>query len=452
MNNPLSRYKARLFATSPPYVLSIFRIVFGLFMIYEIIDYFRIGLVKNMFVLPAINFKYDFFTWLNPLPEFWLNAILILLLVSAVCMTLGIFFKWACRIFSIGYLYLFLLDKSIYNNHIYLFILLAFLFSFTDADKNLSIISNRSPKERIPYWQQFIFQLQFVIVYFYGGIAKLKYDWLIHCQPVRSMVEFIPDSNILAGFLKNEMAVYVFNYGGILIDLGAPLLLWNKNLRRWAIYPFILFHILNSILFKDIGIFPFVMLSGLILFYRPDELPLLRKWGGKTGREKKFSNITSVHSDLNAQIPYVLLLFVAFQLLFPLRGFFLPNDMDWTTVGNRFSWRMKVDNRNINAMGFTIADSHGIDLVQVPINQLVNDMQILNLSMDPRSVRQFAIMLKEKSANYTNEAHQVKANIIVSYNGRPPQFFVDPGKDMASVRYSPFRRIEWVIPVNETNN
>lgn len=421
-------------------------------MIYEIIDYFRIGLVKNMFVLPAINFKYDFFTWLNPLPEFWLNAILGILLVLAICITLGIFFKWACRIFSIGYLYVFLLDKSIYNNHIYLFILLAFLFSFTDADKSLSINPYRSSKGRIPYWQQFIFQLQFAIVYFYGGIAKLKYDWLIGCQPVRSMIEFIPDSNILAGLIKNEFAVYVFNYGGILIDLAAPFLLWNKNFRRWAIYPLILFHILNSIIFKDIGIFPFVMLAGLILFYRSDELPFIGKWIDKTEEENISGDRHAERTALKAHIPYLLVLYVVFQLLFPLRGFFLPNDMDWTTIGNRFSWRMKVDSRNIHSMVFTTADSRGFELFPVPINQLVNDMQILNLSMDPRSVRQFAIMLKERSSEKFPEAQQVKANIMVSYNGRRPQFFVDPSNDLASVRYSPFRKLDWVNPMIKAEN
>lgn len=446
MDFSLPTIKAWLNKPTAPYVVSLFRIVFGAFMVYEIIDYFRIGLVKNMFVLPAINFRYDYLTWLKPLPELWLHLILGALLVFALCMTLGLFFKWACRLFAAGYLYIFLLDKSIYNNHIYLFILLAFLLSFTDADKSLSVVSRKLKSVTIPNWQQFILQFQIVIVYFYGGLAKLRYDWLVECQPMRLLIEHMPDQHFLAGILKNDFGIYLLNYGGLLLDLGAPLFLWNKQWRRWAIYPFVLFHIFNSIIFRDIGIFPYVMISCLILFYYADELPYLKNKLNKNPAKKKLKKASPdpIREQALRKVPAVLVIYFVFQLLFPLRGYFLPNDMDWTTIGNRFSWRMKVDSRSIEKLEFIMIDTERNQSSPIEINRLINDMQILNISMDPRSAKDFASMLMIRAAAMNMQEIDVKAEIMVSYNGRQSQYFLSPDRDLTTVPYSPFTRLDWV--------
>ena len=433
-----------------PNVLSMFRILFGLFMTYQIIDYFRIGLVRNMFVLPAVNFRYDYLKWLKPLPEPVLNIILGLLLACAICIALGIFFKWSCRIFAFGYLYIFLLDKSIYNNHIYLFILLAILLSFTDADKAFSVTSRKYKINSIPNWQPFILQLQIIIVYFYGGIAKLKFDWLFKCEPMRTLVENIPDSHVLAALIKNDLGVYLFNYGGLLLDLGAPLWLWNRRIRNWAIIPIILFHILNSIVFQDIGIFPFVMLGSLILFYSLDEIPLVRRFWNKEVPAEQRTGITlsktNFTSGCNRSCLYILISYFVFQLLFPLRGYFLPNDMDWTTIGNRFAWRMKVDTREFKEMTYTVMNNQGQTAV-VEIQKLVNDMQILNLFIDPRSSMDFAKMLQQKAKEMDISNIRVNGTIRVGYNGREIQNFINPDQELTSAEYSPFKTIDWVYPV-----
>src|SRR5688572_31545866 len=81
-------------------LLGIYRILFGLFMTYNMFRYFRIGLIENMFVHPRINFSYDGFYWLKPLPEVYLNILLGALLICGCLIAAGIFFKWACRFFA----------------------------------------------------------------------------------------------------------------------------------------------------------------------------------------------------------------------------------------------------------------------------------------------------------------------------------------------------------------
>jgi len=431
-------------------VLGIYRILFGLFMAFNLFRYFRIGLVENMFVLPKINFKYDGFHWLKPLPEVYLNILLGALLVAACLIAAGVLFKWACRFFAFGYLYLFLLDKSIYNNHIYLFILLAFLLSFTDADKVLAIKNKGSSGYLIPRWQQVILQMQVVIVYFYGGIAKLTHDWIFNAEPIRSMVGYLSHDSLLYSLLNNEGAIQILNFGGLALDIGAPLLLWYKPLRKWSVWFFIVFNFMNSRLFQDIGIFPFIMLVNLILFFEAHEIPLLKikkisiKGKGQAGHPGRSTPTSILLNDPLTR--YFLCGYFVFQLLFPFRGHFLPNPLDWTTIGNRFSWRMKVDSRELEEMKFFIYTSSSAEPVPVEINTFINEMQILNLSMDPRSIKDFSKFLEKEAKSYGTVDPQIKAKIIEKYNGKTGAPFINPEINLAAVPYHPFKKLDWVYP------
>ena len=430
-------------------MLGLYRIGYGLFMVYTMLNYFRIELVKKMFVEPHLNFSYDYLYWIKPLPESVMNVIIGLLAGLAVCISLGLFFKWSCRIFALGYAYIFLIDKSIYNNHIYLFILLAILLSFTDADNTFTLKRIKHKFEFIPQWQVLILQFQIVIVYFYGGLAKLTKDWLIECQPARTVVAQFPDDGVWSHWLKTDAVVYIINYGGVFIDLGAPLLLWYKPLRRWAIFVFIAFNALNSRIFSDIGIFPYVMLVSLFLFYEVSELPwlssLLRRLGFDPGTERSVNR--KGRNGLSRLKMYGIGGYFVFQLLFPFRGHFLPNDLDYTTIGNRFSWRMKVDTRKVIRAEYTISSPDFPSPVPVEIQTFINDVQINNLTMDPRSVLDFGKFIHQEAIKYDTRDPEVYANIEVEYNGRSPQKFVDPAANLAKMNYSPFKLLPWVVPI-----
>ncbi len=95
-------------------------------------------------------------------------------------------------------------------------------------------------------------------------------------------------------------------------------------------------------------------------------------------------------------------------------------------------------------MEFKMIDKVRNQSMPVDIHRLINDMQILNISMDPRSARDFALMLKEKAAEMNIKQMEVTAVIKVSYNGRQSQYFINPDRDLTSVSYSPFRKLDWV--------
>lgn len=460
----LRKFKSWLFGSIDGHVLGAFRIIFGLFMAYEAWVYLRVGLIEQGLLAPQILFKYDGLGWLHPFSAPAMYAILAVMGLSGLLIAAGVMFRWACWAFALSLAFIFLQEKSYYNNHIYLFILLGVMLSFTHADHFLSLRRKAGRFTALPRWQQFIFQAQFVIVYFYGGLTKLKLDWWIRKEPITSMVNSFPSNHWLAPFFKTDFSIGVLTYGGLLLDILAPLLLWYKPVRRWAMIPFAAFHLANGRIFDDIGIFPYVMLCSLILFFETKELPLLRKWASPTPgvsqsgapQPKGASQKSKTTEPLQPSVPVtpawmknVLVGFFAFQLLFPFRGFFLPNKMDWTGIGKNFSWRMKVDTRSIEEMTFTVHNPVNGQVSPVNVGSFVNQMQILNMANDVRSVAAFARKLRDHVARQGMPGAVVKARIRVRYNGRPPQLLVNPDVDLASVTYSPFRKLDWVIPFQE---
>lgn len=434
-------------------VIGLFRLIFGLFMVYDTIFYIRIRFIPEGLLQPKLLFKFDGFGWVGLLPEPVMYVILAIMGLSAALIAAGVLFRWACWVFSLCLTYFFLQEVSYYNNHIYLFILLPLLLSATDADRFFSLRSNNRPFDAVPRWQQVVLQAQIVIVYFFAGIVKFKADWLVHKEPMTMMIHQFPDAKWIAPLIKHEFVIDLFTYGGFLMDLLTPILLWYKPIRNWAWIPFALFHLTNSQVFDDIGIFPFVMLAALILFFDADEIPFLRKRrrseAAKPGGKRQAAAVASppllpVTRPLTRQ---VLIAYFAFQLIFPFRGFFLPNPMDYTNIGNRFSWRVKSDMRKIEEIKFTIQSPQGADIYAVDLGPFLNPMQIRTLTTDPRAVAALARFLREEAVRRGLPGVLVKARIRFSYNGRPVQFFVDPEVDLASAPYSPFRKLDWVAPL-----
>ncbi|MCC6460172.1 MAG: HTTM domain-containing protein [Saprospiraceae bacterium] len=457
MSTAIQKFRAWLVSPTDGQVIGLFRLIFGLFMVYYTAYLNRIGFISEGLLKPKVLFKFDYLGWVQPFSGPVMNGLLLLMGFSALAIALGFMFRWACWIFSLCLAFFLFQEKSYYNNHIYLFMLLPLLLSATDADRYFSVRSKNRPFEFVPRWQQFILQAQIMAVYFFAGVVKLKGDWLLRQEPMSSLIHQMPADHFMAPLIKHDFNIGLFTYGGFLLDILAPFLLWYKPVRNWAWIPFALFHLTNSQVFDDISIFPFVMLGAIILFFDTSEIPLLKDYAVKPGATapEKGSKAKKTEVKLLALMPatknitaVLLLGYFAFQVLFPLRGFFLPNPLDYTTIGNRFAWRVKNDTRNPEEMAFAIINPTTQQSLNVEIPTFLNPSQIRTLALDPRAVRDFALALKEEAVLQGIPNAVVKARIRFGYNGRAPQFFVDPEVDLTTVPYSPFKRLDWVVPVS----
>ena len=172
-----------------------------------------------------------------------------------------------------------LVDKCWYLNHYYLICLLAFLGIFLPANRELSIDARRYPELRsrtVPRWTLWLIRFQLGVPYFYGGLAKINWDW-IHGEPMRPWLleqhakhpatHWLGEKGLLGRNFAEEWCVNSFVWGGMLLDLLVIPCLLCKWTRIPAMIAMTLFHFLNTSLF-DIGVFPWLMLIATLVVSR----------------------------------------------------------------------------------------------------------------------------------------------------------------------------------------
>ncbi len=427
--------------------LFVFRIVFGLIMAYDKIYYIKSRLISDGFLAPKVLFPYYGLEFIKPMSQSTMNAILLLLLISAIFIALGILFKYACCFLGLGTFYFLLLDKGIYNNHIYMFGMVALLLMFTNADKGYSLksfFSKEKSNNEIEIWQLWLFRFQIVVVYFYGGLTKLNSDWLLSKAPVKAMLS--------AKKINSDLLLYFFSYGGMLFDITIGFLLLYKPTRIFAFISVLIFNITNNYFFDDIGVFPMAMIFSSILFFNPADFSFLKNAVVYVDKKKKQKNQVSEMSkeEIKVSKRYLLVLglslHVVFQLLFPLRFLLSPNDLEWTGEYSFFSWRMKSQTRAYKEFSFFIEDSKSHKKYPVKANTMINPMQIMAMSRDPRMILPFAKYLEQEGLNRNFENPKVFARIQESFNGNPPQFIVDTNLNLAAQEYKLGEKINWLLP------
>ncbi|KMQ93598.1 vitamin k-dependent gamma-carboxylase [Lasius niger] len=110
----------------------------------------------------------------------WMIMIYTVMWTGAFGIALGLHFKIACACFVLPYWYIFLLDKGYWNNHTYLYGIVATLFWGTEANKYFALDASNARRNgnSVPYWNYFILKFQFFALYFLAGLKKSGREWL----------------------------------------------------------------------------------------------------------------------------------------------------------------------------------------------------------------------------------------------------------------------------------
>ncbi|MEM6298125.1 MAG: HTTM domain-containing protein, partial [Bacteroidota bacterium] len=356
-----TKFRNALFAPTDIAGLVFFRIAFGIFGIAEGF----MGLLNpelNEAYEAATRFKYSFFEWVEPpLPFPWMYVLYGTFLILGGFIMVGRYYKVCTLLFAVGFSYSFLLTKSWYLNHGYLFAFLCFLMFFLPAHRRFSLDSQYNPKLRsdtIAAWQAFILPLFMGVVYFYGGIAKVQLDWL-DAKPLRIWLTAKSYSHFMGELLRQKELAYFMAWGGIVLDFSAPFLLLWKRTRKLILVGILFFHVTNTLIFK-IGIFPWMSIC-LSLMYFPPNWP--RKLLYRIRPE--FKNIPFLENYIppplfkQKRILFGLSLIMAYHLLMPFRHHLIEGDVNWTEEGHRFSWRMML--RAKQGRGYFELKSNALD-------------------------------------------------------------------------------------------
>jgi vitamin K-dependent gamma-carboxylase len=431
--------------------LAAFRLFFGTLMAVEVGRYFSRGDIAWYYIEPRFHFTYEFFPFVAPLPGQGMVWLFGAMGLFALGIALGLFYKLSSLLFLLTYTYVFLLDKTPYNNHYYLIILLSLLLFCVDAQRWASLDRWRAATpdpETIPFWQLFILRAQIFIVYFYGGLAKLNSDWLMG-EPMRMWLAGRADYPVLGPFFATEGAVYFFSYGGLLFDLSIGfLLLWPRT--RWlALVGLLFFHLMNSWLFS-IGIFPFLAIAATVLFVEPD-------WPRRifyrfVGRWRNLAAVAPplppASSPLNGWTFSLVALYLALQIIIPLRHWLYPGEVSWTEEGHRFSWHMKLRDKEPR-LELTITDPQTGQSWPANLKEDLTYDQIIKMASRPDMILQYAHSLRDKLRQTGPDQAIITANAWASLNGRPFQRLIDPTVNLAQVRWTPLVSAVWILPLQE---
>jgi len=431
--------------------LVFFRILFGVLLFWEVTRYFYKFKVQRVYIDRAFHFTYTYFDFITPLQGNWMFLVFIVLGLSAILVALGWYYRQATAVFFFIYTYIFLIDATQYNNHYYFIILLGFLLILVNANVWLSLDSIRKPEIKtcfVPYWNLFILQFQVVIVYFFGGIAKINPDWL-RGEPIRHWLEGSSDLPIIDKFLTSEFGVYLFSYGGLVFDLLIGFFLLYRKTRFPAIVAVVLFHVTNAYLFS-IGIFPFLMIAATVLFLEPDTPRKLlnkvkflkfQKDAQQPVQAKKFNNF-----------PILVYIFIGtycfIQFLVPLRHWLYPGNVSWTEEGHKFSWHMKLRSKK-GSIFFLAKDPATEKQWRIRMKNDLSSRQIRKMKIRPDMIVQYAHFIRNRLQKQGIENPIINAETSISLNFKSPRPLIDPSVNLAEIEYFHFSHNDWILPFEQ---
>jgi hypothetical protein len=429
--------------------LAVFRILFGLLMIISLIRFTSLGWIDKLYISPELFFSYLGFSWVKPLGQ-WTYLLFAICGFSAIGVTIGYKYRISIIIFFLSFTYIELMDKTTYLNHYYFVSVMAFLMIWLPMHRYYSFDAYRNDNLRaqyIPRWTVDAIKLVLGIVYFYAGLAKINYDWLINALPLKIWLPGSYDLPLIGGLLEQSWMAYAFSWGGMIYDLTIPFLLLWKPTRKVAFFMVIVFHLLTRVLFP-IGMFPFIMILSTMIFFdaRAHEriLDVFAKIIGKSKNifDNGSSAIYRIKENRNFSI-FIVSIFLVLQLLIPFRCLLYPDNLYWTEEGYRFSWRVMLMEKAGTA-SFKIVDGETKKRFYVDNRDFLTSFQEKQMATQPDMIIEYAHYLRD---HFTNQGHQnieVYVESYVTLNGALSKRYIDPEVDLTK-ESDTWRHKEWIL-------
>ncbi len=441
----VARAIAPLFAEVNAASLVAFRIGFGLLMAGWCLDDLLSGRVAYLYEQPRFHFTYSLFDWIRPWPGLGMRAHFVGLLVLALAIAAGFKYRVASLLFAVGFTYFFLLDRTNYQNHYYLLMLISWTLVLLPLNRCAALDALDGPRsESVPAWAVWLVRFHIALPYVFGGIAKLDGDWFAG-EPMRAHLQAGDWPTWVTPVLTSEAVISVLTWGGLIFDLSVvPLLLWSRT-RAAAYVTSVGFHLTNALLF-EIHVFPWFMILATTVFFDPSWPRRLLKLRASNPAPPASAPVTGLSRRMLIG-GSALAVYCIVQLLLPLRPFIYGGDSAWTEQGHHFSWRMMLRTKT-SGLRYYVVDQETGRCGSPDIYQFVTEDQSQKFSRDPEMILNFAHFLADRYRAATGRDAAVHALVLTSLNGRKPQLLIDPNVDLAS-KPRGFLRRDWIVPLSE---
>ncbi|XP_058463555.1 vitamin K-dependent gamma-carboxylase [Malaya genurostris] len=453
------QFIALMYRPTDAAALGVARLMFGLMMLIDIpeergggsLDY-RWGDPKGC-TFPLID-------GIEPMTFPRMGIVYLMMWLGSLGIMLGYRFRLTALMFVTTYWYVFLLDKSAWNNHSYLYGLLGTLFLFTDANRFLSLDAyrNRTTQPVVPFWNYFILKYQFFILYFLAGMKKMSTEWLSGYAMTNLGYHwvFLPFRIIIGVKLTDLLIIHWF---GCIFDTLVVFFLIYAPTRKIATMFACAFHLMNSRLFH-IGMFPWTCLTQLPLYYsvswprlvlkrlpfqNPPKLP-------NNSRNQTVTNVRLVGKSSKRQkfVVSTMLIYCGLQLFLPYSHFITKGYNNWTNGLYGYSWDMMVHAWDTVLTSIKIVDNLSNQTLYLQSYAFVdNDRWTKHADMAHQFARCIDRYIREEYRSekrpFTN--FSIYFDIWCSLNGRFLQRIFHPEVDVLNAEWSPFEPADWLLPL-----
>ncbi|GAA3997929.1 HTTM domain-containing protein [Hymenobacter fastidiosus] len=449
MGEGLRRYFRSSIPAAP---LATFRLAFGLLVLASVVRFWAKGWIAELYLRPKFFFAYYGFEWVKPLGPYTYGLFAVCGL-CALLVAVGWWYRTAAAGLFLSFTYIELMDKSTYLNHYYFVSLAALLLLVLPAGRYFALDTHRHPgrwRNEVPRWTVDALRLLMGIVYVYAGLAKLNSDWLLQAMPLRIWLPAKNDLPLVGPLLSQVWVAYLFSWFGAFYDLTVPFFLLVRRTRPWAYAAVVVFHLLTAVLFP-IGMFPYVMIVGALIFFpaafHERLLAGLRRLLQLRPAQPRPAVPLVYGPRTRRLLGLGLGVFFLVQLLVPLRYLLYPQELFWTEEGYRFSWRVMLMEK-MGQVQFKVVDGVTGRARLVNNYEHLSVLQEKMMSTQPDMLVQFARYLRDYYVRRGVAAPQVYADAYVSLNGRLGKSFIDPTVDLARAS-DDLRPKPWILPFDD---
>lgn len=443
------------FFNSPTHIapLAVLRIAFGSIMLVSTVRFMLKGWVTAFYIKPLFHFTFYGFDWVKAPGAIGMWVLFALLTLSAVFIAIGLFYRLAITTFFLCFTYVELIDKTTYLNHYYFVSVTAFLLILVPAHRYFSVDTWRKPSLLVthaPGWVINIFKLQLVLVYFFAGISKITYDWLIAAMPLKIWLPACSNFPIIGGLLTQNWIAYLFSWAGMLFDLLIGFFLLSSKTRKPAYAVVIIFHVITGWFFK-IGMFPYIMIFVTTVFFSAEtHLKIIGFFRTVFFIPYKFSEPGRLYQPaktVSQLIPVVLILHFVLQLILPFRYLLYPGELYWTEEGYRFSWRVMLMEKGGTAF-FHVKDPATGKQSEIINSQYLTQFQETQMATQPDMILQYAHFLAHEYEKKGIKNPIITTNSYVTLNGSGTQLYIDSTFNLATQQET-FGHKKWILPFHK---
>ncbi len=424
-----------------------FRIMFGFLLMLHSVSTIANGTVYQHYVSPPFTFTFIGFEFLQSLAGpgmYWYVAVMAIL---AALVMIGAWYRFAMFAYALMWTLLYLMQKAGYNNHYYLVLLLCWIMAFLPANRYFSADVKRGAVREsatCPWYCIGIFIFQVSVMYFFAAMSKITPDWFSG-KFIAIQFSRLSQHPLLGIIYGNEWFQWFICYAGFLFDLLIVPLLLIKKTRYFAFIISCCFHLFNSYTFK-LGIFPYLSIALTIFFF--DAYQVNRIFFRKKPIIPSIANGFDMKPAMAKLVTGCLFLYMLFQLLLPVRYLMFPGNVFWTEEGYRMSWKMMLRTKSGNLF-YKVYDPVSKKSWKIEPSRIFSLSHMRTLSTSPDIIWQYAQYIKKGFEKKGYQGVQVFAIGSVSLNRNPARPMVDPGADLASTKWEPFRHSGWITAYPE---